>query len=215
MPQGPIRVVIIASTQLLAEGIASAMALIPDCPFVFKISTPVLDPSGGPGVSDDECLFLLDVSFLRSPGPTAIPSHLPSGRLVVCGVNAATPHLALNSAAAVLASDAGTHELLQALRSVAAGVRYVSPVLEKRAALLQERRQRLFASAHLTKREQEIAQLLVTGLSNRRIAQALGISRETTKVHVRHVLRKRQIASRHHLSHRLDGEPPEAAGDNA
>jgi LuxR family maltose regulon positive regulatory protein len=42
----------------------------------------------------------------------------------------------------------------------------------------------------LTKREREVHQLLVEGLSNREIAEALFISEATAKLHVRHILAK-------------------------
>ena len=50
----------------------------------------------------------------------------------------------------------------------------------------------------LTRREMEICQLLVEGLSNREIANQLYISESTAKLHVRHILGKLQVRSRTH-----------------
>ena len=48
----------------------------------------------------------------------------------------------------------------------------------------------------LTKRESEVLQQLAFGLTNKEIAQALGISYETVKEHVQHILRKVGVTDR-------------------
>lgn len=48
----------------------------------------------------------------------------------------------------------------------------------------------------LTRRENEVLQQLALGLSNREIAQTLGISYETVKEHVQHLLRKIGVSDR-------------------
>lgn len=48
----------------------------------------------------------------------------------------------------------------------------------------------------LTAREDEVLKQLAFGLSNKEIAQALGISYETVKEHVQHILRKLSVADR-------------------
>jgi DNA-binding NarL/FixJ family response regulator len=51
---------------------------------------------------------------------------------------------------------------------------------------------------HLTEREAEILQLIADGLATREIAQSLGISWETVKTHVHHILAKLEARSRAH-----------------
>jgi non-specific serine/threonine protein kinase len=51
----------------------------------------------------------------------------------------------------------------------------------------------------LTPRESEVAALLVRGLSNRQIAAALCITEQTTETHVKHLLNKLGLASRHQV----------------
>ena len=46
------------------------------------------------------------------------------------------------------------------------------------------------AETPLTPREEEVLELLATGLSNAEIAQRLFISPSTAKVHVQHILKK-------------------------
>ena len=48
----------------------------------------------------------------------------------------------------------------------------------------------------LTKRESEVLRQLAYGLTNKEIAQALGISYETVKEHVQHILRKVGVSDR-------------------
>ncbi len=48
----------------------------------------------------------------------------------------------------------------------------------------------------LTHRESEVLEQLSTGLTNKEIAQALGISYETVKEHVQHILRKIGVSDR-------------------
>lgn len=51
----------------------------------------------------------------------------------------------------------------------------------------------------LSKREHEVAELVRHGATNRDIANALFISYETAKTHVRSIMRKLDISSRHQL----------------
>jgi two-component system nitrate/nitrite response regulator NarL len=51
-------------------------------------------------------------------------------------------------------------------------------------------------AAALTAREQQILEQIANGMSNKRIASALGISEGTVKVHVKHLLKKLNLHSR-------------------
>ena len=48
----------------------------------------------------------------------------------------------------------------------------------------------------LTKRESEVLKQLALGLTNKEIAQSLGISYETVKEHVQHILQKLSVTDR-------------------
>jgi DNA-binding NarL/FixJ family response regulator len=48
----------------------------------------------------------------------------------------------------------------------------------------------------LTRRERQVLQLVADGLANRQIGQALYVSEDTVKTHIRHVLAKLQATSR-------------------
>jgi DNA-binding CsgD family transcriptional regulator len=76
-----------------------------------------------------------------------------------------------------------------------------SPFADRRQG---ERRQASSQSARkpkppLTRREREILDLLLQGMTNRQIAHAIGIGEETVKKHLYHVYRKLGLHSRSQL----------------
>jgi DNA-binding NarL/FixJ family response regulator len=52
----------------------------------------------------------------------------------------------------------------------------------------------------LTSREMLVAQLIRKGMSNRDIAKSMGVAVGTVKVHVHHILKKREMRSRLELA---------------
>lgn len=56
------------------------------------------------------------------------------------------------------------------------------------------------AALGLTDREREVTELIADGLSDRQVAERLGISRNTVGVHVRAILAKVRLASRAELA---------------
>ena len=84
-------------------------------------------------------------------------------------------------------------ELIRAIRNVAAGRRYVSAPLSKRAVETWLQRARSAAVdpyQTLTSREREIFQLVCEGLTSLSIASRLAISRRTAESHRANVMRK-------------------------
>jgi DNA-binding NarL/FixJ family response regulator len=79
--------------------------------------------------------------------------------------------------------------LLEAVRAVAAGKRYLPP---STAARLVE----ALESERLTARELDVLKLLAEGQRNREIAEALGLAEPTVKIHVNNLLRKLQAKDR-------------------
>jgi two-component system NarL family response regulator len=73
--------------------------------------------------------------------------------------------------------------LLEAVRAVAAGQRYLPPAT---AARLVE----AMGAERLTPREVDVLRLLAQGQRNREIAEALGLAEPTVKIHVNNLLRK-------------------------
>jgi DNA-binding CsgD family transcriptional regulator len=95
--------------------------------------------------------------------------------------------------------------LLGALTSDSRLIQLVSPVIEsaRDGRIAQQAGMKLpgpdgqgTRSEPLTKREQEVLELLALGLSNTEIGQRLFIAQSTVKVHVRHILEKLNAKNR-------------------
>lgn len=85
--------------------------------------------------------------------------------------------------------DMGREMLIEAIQSVQAGVRWVSPTIQRQFA---ERSLR----ETLTAREVEVMRLLAKGLTNREIASVFKISESTVKNHVNSLLAKLDVSDR-------------------
>jgi two-component system NarL family response regulator len=79
--------------------------------------------------------------------------------------------------------------LIEAVRAVAAGERYLPPATAARLVEAME-------SERLTPRELDVLKLLAEGQRNREIADALGLAEPTVKIHVNNLLRKLQAKDR-------------------
>jgi DNA-binding NarL/FixJ family response regulator len=85
--------------------------------------------------------------------------------------------------------DVGRETLVQAIRAVDSGTRWLAPAVRKQfddRALRQQ----------LTTREIEVLKLLARGLTNREIANVYGISASTVKNHLNSVMAKLEVADR-------------------
>ena len=95
--------------------------------------------------------------------------------------------------------DDPPEQLIDAIRTVAAGNALLSPSVTKRVIEQFARRPRPAPPAgldELTAREQDVFRLLARGLSNAEIGQELFITDTTVKTHVTHVLQKLGLRDR-------------------
>jgi DNA-binding NarL/FixJ family response regulator len=105
-------------------------------------------------------------------------------------------------ASGFLLKDAPTHEVVAAVRAVAAGDAVLSAAVTRQ--LLDQVARRLPAPVSrrpaeldlLTEREHEVLRMLANGLSNAEIAAALVVSEATVKSHVSHLLAKLGLRDR-------------------
>jgi len=96
---------------------------------------------------------------------------------------------------AVLRSDATAEELATAIAAARAGLLVLHPDALKSSTEARAARSRIGPTA-LTAREQEILEMIAEGMSNRIIANRLGISSQTVKFHVASILAKLGARSR-------------------
>jgi NarL family two-component system response regulator LiaR len=85
--------------------------------------------------------------------------------------------------------DAEPETLVAAIRAVAAGRTFIDPAVSR---ILSDRA----APDDLTARELDVLREVALGHSNREIAGTLGVTDETVKTHVAHVLAKLQVENR-------------------
>jgi DNA-binding NarL/FixJ family response regulator len=93
-----------------------------------------------------------------------------------------------------LSKTATSKEILAAIKAAAGGEElWTREVLRRVSGSLAFNGD---AEVRLTKRESEVLKQLTFGLTNKDIAKALGISYETVKEHVQHILRKVGVSDR-------------------
>ena len=120
----------------------------------------------------------------------------PGTRIIILSMHANEPYVleALkNGASGYVLKDSSGTDLIQAIRTVAAGQRYLSPPLSERAveAYMMKSQETVFdAYEGLTDREREVLQLAAEGLSNPDIAGRLSISPRTVETHRANLMRK-------------------------
>lgn len=99
-------------------------------------------------------------------------------------------HRALEAGAqAYLLKGMPHHELVNAIRTVHAGLKFIPPSVSKSLA---ERP----PHSELSAREMEVLELIVKGRSNREIGEALGISEATVKWHINIILSRLNVSDR-------------------
>jgi two-component system NarL family response regulator len=90
-----------------------------------------------------------------------------------------------------LFKDMARKELVQAIRTVAAGQRYIPAQVGSKIAENLPR-------TPLTEREIKVLQCIASGMRNKEIAYHLGITEATANAHVKHILEKLNVSDRTH-----------------
>ena len=99
-------------------------------------------------------------------------------------------------ASGYLLKEAADVDVVQAIREVAAGNRYVHPALGARLAQSEVDAAKKSADDPLSEREREVLRLLALGHTNQEIAKELFNSVRTAETHRAHIMRKLGIATR-------------------
>src|SRR6185503_13038537 len=123
---------------------------------------------------------------------TAIRAEFPDARIIVLSTYDGDEDIyrAFQAGArAYLLKDMHHDELVNAIRAVHQGQRFIPPAIANRLA---ERMPR----SELTARELDVLRLIVKGMSNKEIASALRITEGTVKIHVNNLLAKLGVSDR-------------------
>jgi len=150
-------------------------------------------------------VMLMDISM---PGNglealTEALEHCPEMKIVMLTVSEASEDIAkalrLGAKGYVL-KGVGSRGLAEVVETVASGESYVSPALSARliAGLSSPDADELKPDpiAELTDREQEVLNLVASGLSNKRVARELDLHEKTVKHHMTRILSKLKVTNR-------------------
>jgi DNA-binding NarL/FixJ family response regulator len=199
-----VRVVVADRQPLFRRGVADVLADEPDLLVVGECDngTAVLDLVGRtradvvlldlriPGGGVEACAMLHDV---RPDAGVVVLTDADDDAELAGAVRA--------GARGYLLKDTTPREMVEAVRAVAAGSSLLSPamagrLLDEFAVLVRRQDGSTEGTGSLSRRELEVLTLVAQGLNNRSIAEALFISENTVKNHVRNIHEKLQVHSR-------------------
>jgi DNA-binding NarL/FixJ family response regulator len=116
----------------------------------------------------------------------------PKAKIIVIASHAGDAEISRslqNGAFGYVLKDVSETDLLKAIRTVAAGRKFVPPNV---AAILTEN----FGQESLTPSEQNILEMIVAGKSNKEIAYLLGVTENTVKTHIKNIFEKLGVSDR-------------------
>ena len=150
-------------------------------------------------------VVLLDVVLPGRSGIEATPElrkAAPSAKVLVLSMQDDPSYVREAFAAGAsgyLLKEAADVELVQAVREVASGARYVHPALGARLAAAEVDAASRAAADPLSDREREVLRLLALGHTNQEIAKMLFISVRTAETHRAHIMQKLGLQTRAEL----------------
>jgi DNA-binding NarL/FixJ family response regulator len=197
-----LRVVIADDQPMMRAGFRAVLEAAGDIEVVGEASTG--EEAVDAATMHNPDVVLMDI---RMPGIDGIEAtrRLPRQRVLILTTFGLDEYIidALRAGASgFLLKDAPTQEVVQAVRSVAAGDAVLSPAVTRQ--LLDQVGRRLPAAvsrapgalAELTDREQQVLRMIAAGFSNAEIADALVLSEATVKSHVSNLLGKLGLRDR-------------------
>jgi DNA-binding NarL/FixJ family response regulator len=195
-----IRIVVADDHPLFRAGVAQSLGREPDMTIVGQAG------SGEEAFeSASECLpdvVLLDITMPGEGGIAAarrITSAWPIIRVIMLTVSEDQDTLlnALKAGArGYVLKGVSARDLANAVRTVAAGDVYISPMLAGSLLFEMAYDNELDPINSLTEREHDILELVAKGLTNREIGEQLNLAEKTIKHYMTNVLQKLQVRSR-------------------
>jgi DNA-binding NarL/FixJ family response regulator len=193
MPKRPIRVLCVEDHRIVREGIGFIIDAQRDMKVVAAASTG--EEAVGLFQRHKPDITLMDLQLPGISGLDAIRRIRTidqTARIIVLTMYEGDEdiHRALQAGATTyLLKDTISDDLINVIRQVSVGEKPLPAAVQTRLAEREGR-------GVLTERELQVMELIAEGLRNKEIAAALGISEETTQVHVKNILLKLKVHDR-------------------
>ncbi len=150
-------------------------------------------------------VVLMDVVMPGKSGIEAVPALLqavPDVRVLILSMQD-DPHYVREAfeagASGYVLKEAADTDVVEAVRAVASGSRYVHPALGAKLVAAETEERKRAESDPLSEREREVLRLLALGHTNQEIAALLYISVRTAETHRAHIMQKLSLSSRAEL----------------
>lgn len=179
-----LRVLVVADNPLTRAGLVSILENQAGCRVVGQVDSTWMEQAG----MYEPAVVVWDMDWDQEP----LVSDFPLAVLIPDEGHAAAARGA--GARGIFLRQIDAEALGAGLRAIVRGLFVIDPVLVDRLAVVQEATNEL--SETLTPRELEVLHLLAEGLSNKLVAQRLGISDHTVKFHVNAIMGKLNAQSR-------------------
>jgi two-component system NarL family response regulator len=191
--QKSIRILVVDDHFMVRMGLTASLNVEPDMEVIAEVGSgeAVLEAYGKYRPN----LVIMDVRLPGMSGPDAVAALIhkfPDARILMLSTHAGEEEIYRSlqaGARGYIVKSAVRDELLDAIREVYEGRRYLDPTV---APLLVER----LSQRSLTSRELEVLRMVVKGLGNKEIGTVLNIAEVTVKLHVSHVLEKLNVKDR-------------------
>jgi len=150
----------------------------------------------------DPDVILMDISLKDGEGPDAtkwILEKKPKSKVLIFSMHQEDKYVKKvlkSGASGYLLKDAGTKEMLNAIRVVNSGETFYSnPIMQSIVKQFMDDKssKKNLSGQNLTKRELEVLKLIVDEKGNKEIANILFISKRTVDAHKRNLLEKLQV----------------------
>lgn len=188
-----IRVLIADDHPMLREGLSSVLALESDVEVVGEAGDGEEAVDAFRRLKPD--VTLMDLQMPKCDGVQAIKAireEAPDARIIVLttyGGDAQALRALRAGASGYLLKSSVRRELVDTIRAIHAGQRYLHPEVAQQIAI------NAIGDA-LSAREVEILQLLANGQANKEISRSLSLSEATVKAHLRSIFEKLDVQDR-------------------
>ena len=196
----PLRILIVEDDPMIQLGLERILSAYPRFQVVHIAEDGYLGVRAALEYHPD--LIIMDIGLPRKDGIAAteeIKKQLPDVHIVML-----TSHTDKTEVLAALASGADAYcvkgasidQMLAAIASAEAGAAYLDPQVARSVLDHLKPPAPDISIGHLTAREMDVLKLLVTGKNNTEIGEALFLSPNTVKTHVRGIMNKLAVDDR-------------------